>query len=330
MPSLIRVDKTTGKIDLRPDYKAKIDEMTEKMQELCELLSANSDQFNEIEAFDFIVQYIKDYDRILYSQISSVIYALFDEHETNEAMKALGTMTSNIEKIIAYTDTKNYRDKIEEEEKKGKEKKKAYEDASKALIKIWDHVNLAHTQYSGLKQTDKEYKRKFNTSIAPFKEELVRDMNAQLLTMVSIFTALAFLVFGGISSLGNIFSNHEIPLLKVIIVGCVWGLCILNLVFVFLFCVGKMTGLNFKSNLRSSANIIQKYPVVWWSNFIILTILIGSLWTHFIRIHNIDYNFKLWCINSPRLAMFGGYALIAVAFSFILYRLIKTTWKQEE
>ncbi len=63
---------------------------------------------------------------------------------------------------------------------------------------------MAQTQYSGLKQTDEEYKRKFQNSITPFQKELMKDMNAQLLTMVSIFTALAFLVFGGISSLGSI------------------------------------------------------------------------------------------------------------------------------
>lgn len=41
-------------------------------------------------------------------------------------------------------------------------------------------MNLAQTQYSGLKQTDEKYKRKFDKSITPFKEELVRDINAQL------------------------------------------------------------------------------------------------------------------------------------------------------
>lgn len=153
-------------------------------------------------------------------------------------------------------------------------------------------------------------------------------MNAQLLTMVSIFTALAFLVFGSISSLGSIFSNLEIPLLKVIIVGCVWGLCILNLIFVFLFCVGKMTGLNFKSNLEPDANIIQKYPIVWWSDLIILTILAGSLWTYYIRKENIDSGFNIWCSKSPELAMWGGYVLILGIFIIILVIFMKQTWKK--
>ena len=60
----------------------------------------------------------------------------------------------------------------------------------------------------------------FDSSIEPFKAELEKEMSAQLLTMVSIFTALAFLVFGGINSLGNIFTNHQIPILKLIISAC--------------------------------------------------------------------------------------------------------------
>lgn len=72
-----------------------------------------------------------------------------------------------------------------------------------------------------------------------------------------------------VSSLDNIFSNSGLPVLKLMMVGSVWGLCILNLIFVFLFCVGKMTKLNFKSTDDETADIFQKYPIVWWSDFII-------------------------------------------------------------
>ena len=43
-----------------------------------------------------------------------------------------------------------------------------------------------------------------------------KEMNAQMITMVGIFTALAFLVFGSISSLDGIFEQNAIPLFKVI------------------------------------------------------------------------------------------------------------------
>ena len=324
----IKINKTTKRVEFKIDDRVKTEEMSEKIAEICNILFTDSSEFDEENAFRAIYQYIKGYGRILYSQISNMIYAYYNEHTTQEATLALGTMISNIEKIDAYTGTEAYKEK--KEKVKQSADKKVYEDTEKAIIKIWDHVNLAQTQYSGLKQTDEEYKSKFHNSITTFKEELVKDMNAQLLTMVSIFTALAFLVFGSINSLGSIFSNHEIPLLKVIIVGCVWGICILKLIFVFLFCVGKMTGLNFKSNEEPDANIIQKYPIVWWTDLIILSILAGSLWTYYIQKENIDSSFKAWCSSSPELAMWGGFGIITAIFLMLLRFLVKQTWKKAE
>lgn len=324
----IRIDKTTKTIGSRIDDRLITDEMSEKITEICNLLFDDSNEFKEEKAFAKIFQYIKEHKRLLYSQISNEVYACFNERTTEEASNKLGTMISNIEKVVAYTGTQRYK------EKKAKEKqidnKKIYEDTEKALIKIWDHVNLAQTQYSGLKQTDEEYKRKFDKSITPFKEELVRDINAQLLTMVSIFTALAFLVFGGISSLGSIFSNHELPVLKVIIIGCVWGFCLLNLVFVFLFCIGKMTGLSFKSSEDSNNNIIQKYPIVWWTNLIILAILSQTVWIYYVRRENMDAWFVVWCHNSPQFAMGLGFGIISIVFIVMMIVLGRLTWKKGE
>lgn len=322
----IKINKTTKQVEFKIDDKVITEEMAEKISEICDLLFTDSSQFDEINAFNMIFRYIKCYHRLLYSQISNIVYAYYNDHTTEEATNALGTMISNIEKIVAYTGTQEY--EAQKSKVNKPQEKKIYEDTEKVLIKMWDHVNLAQTQYSGLKQTDEEYRKKFDNSIEPFKENLVKDMNAQLLTMVSIFTALAFLVFGGISSLGSIFSNHEIPLLKVIIVGSVWGLCILNLIFVFLFCVGKMTGLNFKSNSEPDTNIVQKYPIVWWSDLIILTILAGSLWAYYIRKENIDSGFNAWCSSSPELAMWGGFGIIILIFIIVLTILMKQTWKK--
>lgn len=324
----IRIDKTTKKIGSRIDDRLITDEMSEKITEICNLLYDDSNEFKEEKAFAKIFQYIKEYKRLLHSQISNEVYACFNERTTEEASNKLGTMISNIEKVVAYTGTQRYK------EKKAKEKQvdaqKLYEDTEKVLIKIWDHVNLAQTQYSGLKQTDEEYKRKFDKSITPFKEELVRDVNAQLLTMVSIFTALAFLVFGGISSLGSIFSNHELPVLKVIIIGCVWGFCLINLVFIFLFCIGKMTGFSFKSSEDSNVNIIQKYPIVWWTNLIILFILFQTIWAYYVRTENIDAWFVVWCHSSPQFAMGLGFGIISIVFIAMMIVFWRFTWKKGE
>ena len=298
-----------------------IQEMTEKVNEVCQLLLTDSDKFEEKDACDKIIDYIHNHDRILYAPISNTIYACYNEHEAKEAEKMIGTMIANMQAVVDYTRSDEY---VERKKTAGK-KQKAFDDTRKAVLKIWDHINLAQMQYSSLKQTDEEYKKKFNASIEPIKDNITKDLNAQLLTMVGIFTALAFLIFGGISSLDNIFANQEIPILKLMIVGSVWGLCILNLIFVFLFCVGKMTKLKFTSTDNPDATIFQKYPIVWWSNLVIVSIMILSMWGYYITKRNIHTWFDQICFKDPMWATIIGTGVILVVIIFITCKLIKAT-----
>ena len=110
-----------------------------------------------------------------------------------------------------------------------------------------------------------------------------KEMNTQMITMVGIFTALAFLIFGSISSLDGVFENIDLPLFKVISIGLIWGICVSNMIFVFLYCIGKMTKLNFKANQSKKANIFQRYPVVWWTNFLLVSLLVLSSWGWFVQ-----------------------------------------------
>lgn len=249
------------------------DEQMQKMQieieKVFQSMMVKQDQFEKEKTFDDLYSYILAYDRILYSPISNLIYSSYENGQDGDV---IGTLQSNLDALLSYVSNPQVIENKKSDLKDAKSKKRV-DDTKKAIIKIWDHVNLANQQYKVLKQTDDEYNKKFQVRIADYKETMTKEMNAQLLTLVSIFTALAFLVFGGISSLDNIFSLSEIPLLKIIASGLVWGLCIFNLIFVFLFCVGKMTHLNFKSTDSPDATIFQKYPIVWWCDLLLVSLL---------------------------------------------------------
>ena len=107
----IRIDKTTKTIGSRIDDRLITDEMSEKITEICNLLFDDSNEFKEEKAFAKIFQYIKEHKRLLYSQISNEVYACFNERTTEEASNKLGTMISNIEKVVAYTGTQRYNEK---------------------------------------------------------------------------------------------------------------------------------------------------------------------------------------------------------------------------
>lgn len=291
---VIDIDRSKGN-DIEKNLAQ--EEKTQKMQIAIEKVFQNmmvkQNQFDKDKTFDDLHHYIQQYDRILYSPISNYIYSSYENGQDGDV---IGTLQSNLDALLSYaSDSMVIADK--KAALKSRESKKSIDDTKKAIIKIWDHVNLANQQYKVLKQTDAEYNEKFQSHIADYKENMTKEMNAQLLTMVSIFTALAFLIFGGISSLDNIFSISGIPLLKIIASGLVWGLCIFNLIFVFLFCVGKMTNLNFKSTDDPDATIFQKYPIVWWSDLLLVSLLLICLWLYFMQREEINIWFVDICVK---------------------------------
>lgn len=179
-------------------------------------------------------------------------------------------------------------------------------------MEIRDHAILASQQYRMLKDSDEEYDKKFRERISVIKEEMTKEMNAQMITMVGIFTALAFLIFGSISSLDGIFENIEFPLFKVISIGLVWGLCVSNMIFVFLYCIGKMTGLNFKANQSPDASFYQRYPVVCWTDFLLVSLLAVSSWGWFIQHTNIEQEIIDYTNREPKCVFIIGSVAIAV------------------
>ena len=187
-------------------------------------------------------------------------------------------------------------------------------------------MNLAHRQYNVLRQSDVEFKRRFNEQIKDSQEEMTKEMNSQLLTIVGIFTALAFVLFGGISSIQSIFEAlQETHLLKLLILGCGWGLGMLNVVFVFLFCIGKMTKLNFKSTMSPDATFWQRYPVVCWTDFLLCVLLIILSWLYYCTNRNgggwLDWLIKL----NPMLVTIIGCVVLIVLIVVGFKALYKAT-----
>ncbi len=176
----------------------KLQDMENDLRRFFGRLGKPSSKFKASEAFDDLFRYIKSYDRVLYSTISNIIYAHYNslEYTTDQ----IGTIQSNLDELVRYSqDDKNIA--VKKNAQSSMNDKEKIDNTRKIILKIWDHVSLASQQYTMLKQTDEEYDAKFKAHIAAYKEEMSKEMNAQMITMVGIFTALAFLIFGSISSL---------------------------------------------------------------------------------------------------------------------------------
>lgn len=187
-------------------------------------------------------------------------------------------------------------------------------------IKLYDHITLATSQYIKLKQSEEEYRDKFESYIEPVKNDIMRESSSQLLTLVGMFTALAFLIFGGISSLDNLFSEmNDLSILKLVALGCIWGICILNLIFVFLVCVSKMTYLPFSFSDKPNSNIIERYAVVWLCNLVLLILLILSLGFLYIDKYKLNEWFVQWSKANPVFFFIAFISLLTLLLFIGLY-----------
>lgn len=305
-----------------------LQDMQREMTAFFLLLRESNNKFKVENAFHSLNQYISTYKRILYSTISFIVYDITNQDRSENSKTdrdQYGTLLSNIDTLLEYSDSVTKMDALKAATP-NEQAKRNIDDTRKAVWKIWDHVNLARRQYDDLKQSDAEFKRRFNEQIRESKESMTKEMNSQLLTIVGIFTALAFVLFGGISSLQGILEGlQETHLLKLLILSCGWVLGMLNVLFVFLFCIGKMTKQNFKSTMSPNATFWQRYPVVCWTDFLFSALLLILSWLYYCTNRNGHEWLNEFFQLHPVPVTIIGFVLIAILIGIVFWRLCVET-----
>lgn len=306
----ISVNKQEGKEEQKT-VKRKLEEMSDGMEDIFRELSKSPQQYDEEKVFNQIRNYVAVYDKFLYSDISNYIFRISSDEDVD-------TFQSNLELVLEFVLNEDYDLKIE---KAGKEEAQRLEKTRKTVLKIYDHANLARRQYTELKESDEEFGKRFEKSFINHQVEITREMSSQLITLIGIFTAVAFVVFGGISSLDNIFQAgvKDIPLLKLMITGTLWGLCMINLVYIFLFCVGKISKISIKSSEKKGSNLVQKYPIIFWSNLMLLSLLLLESWAYFLNNHGYLNWIHEMMRKTDAILSIMGFAIIIIMISLGAY-----------
>lgn len=255
---LIKVESQNS--DIQKLKGTDFEKLKRKINGICSSLNRSSDGYEVQRTINSIKNYLKYSDRVIYSEISGYYFSLSED--------ARGNFNTNVEYLLVTCMSDEKMDR----------------EIQQCVLKIYDHVHLAVYQVDKLQSNteDNEIKNIFAKNLEPVKTKLEKDIEktykelyAQLIALIGIFTAMAFLIFGSISSLGNIFNDfNEMPITKLIAVACVWGLSVLNLVFIFMYFVSKMTKLELTKN---------NYLLVAWANLLLITIFLLSIWHYFIR-----------------------------------------------
>ncbi|MCI9364707.1 MAG: hypothetical protein HFG17_10700 [Oscillospiraceae bacterium] len=266
--------------------------------QICQQLSQSSQTFEKSIVYNMIEKYISQYKRWMYSDISGYLF--------NCQESVVSSFISNLDQLQIYAHGKSNENMVT------------------AIDKLWDHSNLAQKQNASLHDSDETFKARFDKNLIPFKATFAHEMNMQFISLIAIFTALSFIVFGGISSLDNILSGAvNIPILQLMIIGCIWSFFISNLVFVFMFFVSKLTHIPIKSCEEESAPLNRKYPLIIWYNFILLFILVVSCWLYYIDYSNsggwlLSFSHKHEIVSS-----IGGSIIIGIFFAAIAITFFK-------
>ena len=262
--------------------------------DICEMLHNNGSTLADKEINDAkeqIERYKSEYFRWSYSEISNYIFALEDP----------GNILTNVEKLQEHLECV---------------------DVDSELIafidKLWDHFSLAQQQQTAFMAKETNLNSIVENRVKTEVARMENEMRKELVSLIAIFTALSFVIFGGISSLDNIFDGaRSFPILQVLIIGCVWGICIFNIIFVFIYFVSKLTKLELSSANDRTARLSRKYPAWIWGNYALLFILAVTSLMYFV-----DYsNSGGWLIS-----LFRNYSVWSFVVGLALIILLFGLW----
>ena len=266
------------------------DNVGKEINKLCEELFKESKEFNPEIFCNDLEKYLGKYNRLAYNKITEYIYRALYKEDTS------GTILTNLDNLCEYINNLEEKEKIKD-----------------VVFKLWDHCNLALIQINELKKKDSDYKRIVDERIKVESNEIAREMNSQFISLIAVFTALAFVIFGGISSLSNIITEiKNVSIIKLGIGSCIWSFCFINLIFFFMFYVSRIAKINIADMENKNANLIQKYPLIVLANTFIVSLLVFFL--------------CLYCVNANKMIFFIKHSCAASIILFLAVAFIIILW----
>lgn len=290
--------------------------MEDEMVHLCRGLSDSTQGFDHLidTWLSELDAYLSKYDRLLYSTITNFIYGLNEEE--------YAIFEVNLYYVFEEVMNRPLPEKADDA--------RAAALRRRHVLKFYDHVNLARRQSTLYSDKKNNLEEMIAAQIEPKLAASAKDLTSQLIGMVAIFTALSFIVFGGISSLESLFAKlpcNTDTVLPVIIVALAWTLCIGNLLFAFMYFVLHVIGV--KPDLSAEkGNPIQRYPLVFFTNYVLGSGLLVFSAAMYAKVHGIGKGIYTFVLSHNDWVFFIALAfIVGVIFATgrFLLRLYKKT-----
>lgn len=246
------------------------DTSKQKMIEICDAIF-----YLEDEKIDELLEKIKAYSknketsgRLIYSEISSYIFGLNEAEDEDN-----GKFFTNIEKLVNYT-----------------LQKKENKELAKIILKIYDHCNLANSQWS-MSHANADAAKNFaqmsiNKALDEATETISSNMQNELkriereyVTILGIFASIVLTFVGVISFSSSIFQNIEKSnFYRLIFIVDLLSFLLFNTVYMLIYFIEKINDINYKYEKWKKRKSIGIFFWVVNAILVIVFILTTVVW----------------------------------------------------
>lgn len=224
----------------RPKAKSNFMYRRQKINGICTSLKKSCEEYSPKKTIESINDYIEAGDRIIYSEITTIVYTMSPEEQ--------GTFNSNLEILMNYA--------LSEDSKTSK----VMQDT---VIRLWDHVHLAMSQLGNAKEILEKSTMEVKQSLYDELYKEFKGIEKEYITILGIFASIIISFVAGITFSTSVLENmHSVGIYRLVLV-------ILLIAFVLLNVINLLVRYIFRLNKADNC----KFPI-WQVDLVIVCLLI--------------------------------------------------------
>lgn len=224
----------------KPRAKSNFMYRRQKIVGICTSLRKPCEEYSPAKTIESINDYIEAGDRIIYSEITTIVYAMSPEEQ--------GTFNTNLETLMNYALSKD------------SETPKPMQDT---VIRLWDHVHLAMRQVGNAREILEKSTAETKQSLYDELYKEFKGIEKEYITILGIFASIIISFVAGITFSTSVLENmHNVGVYRLVLV-------ILLIAFVLLNAINLLVRYIFRLNKAESC----KFPM-WQIDVILAGLLV--------------------------------------------------------
>ena len=205
-----------------------------RIKEICKNLSLPSKDYNPKSTVMALQDYLQDKNtkgRILYSEISSLVFGFGEEQQ--------GNFATNIENLLSFS--LNSLNQVSE-------------DQYKIIVKIYDHFQLAIKQKLLNSNTEGVIKDHISSITASAKDEIskelrkeVKNVEKEYISILGIFVSIVFAFIGGVTFSTSVLQNiNAVSIYRLLLITDLLAIVLVNTVYILMKFICQINNKAFK------------------------------------------------------------------------------------